>query len=390
MAKGRLRIMISAGEHSGDMHGAALVREASKSRPDMTFFGLGGDMMEAAGVELKAHLRETAVMGLTEVLGALGRVLKVRSLMTKLITSDRPDALVLIDSPDFNFTLAKAAHKAAVPVIYYICPQIWAWRPRRLNFLRDFTTRRALIFPFEADFYRQHNVQADLVGHPLLDELPVYFERQAILKDLGIEPGRPILAILPGSRKSVASKLAAPMLGAVDILLKSFPDLVAIVPRAAALNRSYLESLLSQASSQVKKALKVVDGRSQEILAVASAALLASGTSTVEGAVLGTPMVVTYRVSALSFWLARLLVKVPFVSIANLVAKRQIVPELLQSRCRADELALAIAPLITESSTRKEMIDNLKAVASSLGGPGASARVLELIDRAIGDKSVRT
>jgi lipid-A-disaccharide synthase len=384
MSDNALRVMICAGEHSGDLHGAALVKEASRTRPRMKFFGLGGDLMAAAGVELRAHLKDTAVMGLTEVLGSLVKILKVRSLMSQIIENERPDGLVLIDSPDFNFALAKAATKAGVPVIYYICPQVWAWRQGRLNFLKKFTKRRAVILPFEADFYQLHGVQADLVGHPLLDELPTSFDRIGLRQELNISPKAKILAVLPGSRRSVASKLTGPMLGAVELLLDRFESLVAVLPRSIALDRDFLQSLVEQAPARVRQSLRIIDGRSQEILAVSDAALLASGTSTVEGAVLGTPMVVTYRVSALSYFLAKLMIGVRFVSIANLVADRLIVPELLQSRCNPLELALALTPLLAGGPERDAMVGCLQEVSRTLGGPGASARVLELIDQEIG------
>jgi lipid-A-disaccharide synthase len=345
--------------------------------------------MAAAGVELRAHIRETAVMGLTEVLGSLRRILAVRRSLSDMVSSERPRALVLIDSPDLNQALAKAAFRAGVPVIYYICPQVWAWRRGRVRWLRKLVSRRAVVFPFEKEFFDREGLSSDLVGHPLLDEMPLDLAPEDARKGLGLSSGANVLAILPGSRKAVASRLAGPMLGAADILLDSFPDLVLAIPRPDTLPADLLRELLSQASRRVRERILVFEGRSQEILKAARAALLASGTSTVEGAVLGTPMVVTYKVSSLSWRLARLLVKVPFVSIANLLAGAEIVPELLQERCRPENLARELEPLLADGPRRQAQISGLAGAAARLGGPGASARVLEIIKQEIGAAHAR-
>jgi lipid-A-disaccharide synthase len=361
------------------MHGAALVNEAVRRGEKIKFFGLGGDLMAKAGVELRAHLKQTAVMGLTEVLSSLRRILKLRKYLASLLAAEKPQALLVIDSPDFNFFLAKAAKKEGIPVIYYICPQIWAWRKGRIKYLRDIVDRRAVIFPFEVDFYQNEGLSVDLVGHPLFDELPSDLEKLSARKALGLAEKAKVLAILPGSRRSVASRLTGPMLGAADLLLDKFPDLIPILPRSVALDEQYLQSLVAQASTRVRSVLKIYTGRSQQVLAAATAALLASGTSTVEGSILGTPMVVTYRTSALSFFLARRLVKVPFVSIANLVAKCCVVPELLQESAVPELLAQALLPLLSDTNERKLMLEELAKVAHSLGGPGASGKVLDII-----------
>ncbi|MDR2388014.1 MAG: lipid-A-disaccharide synthase [Deltaproteobacteria bacterium] len=374
-----VRVMISAGELSGDMHGAALVREANKQNLGLKFFGLGGDRMAEAGVDLRFHIRETAVMGLTEVLGSLNRILGIRKALANMVREEKPRALVLIDSPDLNQALAKAAYGSAVPVIYYICPQIWAWRQGRIKWLKKLINRRAVLFPFEERFFQDHGVTADLVGHPLFDEMPLALSKEKARENLGLDQKAPLLAVLPGSRKKVASRLAGPMLEAVDLLLEKFPELVALIPRPATLPVEILKGLIDLASPRVKEKIKIFEGRSHEILKAADAALLASGTSTVEGAILGTPMVVTYKISALSWYLAKLLVQVPFVSIANLLVNREIVPELLQNRAKGPDLAQELVELIFDSPRRQVMIKDLNEAARLLGGPGASGRVLSVI-----------
>jgi lipid-A-disaccharide synthase len=335
--------------------------------------------MAEAGVDLRFHIRETAVMGITEVLGSLSRILKIRRDLANMVREERPRALVLIDSPDLNQALAKAAYGSAVPVVYYICPQIWAWRQGRIKWLKKLVSRRAVLFPFEAKFYQDRNVSADLVGHPLFDEMPLSLSKETARENLGLDKMAPVLAVLPGSRKKVAARLAGPMLDAVNLLLDKFPELIPVIPRPDTLPADILKGLTDLASPRVKDKLKVFEGRSHEILKAADAALLASGTSTVEGAILGTPMVVTYKISALSWYLAKLLVGVPFVSIANLLVNREIVPELLQDRANGADLAKELADLICDSPRRQNMVKDLSEASTLLGGPGASARVLSVI-----------
>jgi lipid-A-disaccharide synthase len=375
--------MICAGEPSGDLHGAALVREALAAHPGWSFFGLGGDLMAEAGVSLKAHIRETAVMGGSEVVFALSGILKARSKMLSLIKEGKPDCVVLVDYPDFNLRIAKAAKAAGAPVVYYICPTVWAWRPGRLYVLRDRTTARCLIFGFEADYYRARGVDCDFVGHPLFDEIPQSFDTAATFKSLGLEPGAPLLALLPGSRKSVASRLAPPMLGAADLLMDEFPGLRIAVPMAPSLPEGLLASFASRASQRVRDALVMVPGRSQEILAASRAALLASGTSSVEGAILGIPMVSAWRFSLVSWLLAKLLVKTPYSIIPNIISGREIVPDLLQSKANPRSMADALAPLIRGGPERERMLEDLKSVVKALGGPGASAKVAAVLERVL-------
>jgi lipid-A-disaccharide synthase len=384
-----IRVMISAGELSGDMHGAALVRAAYEAGSGLKFFGLGGDHMASAGVELRYHIRETSVMGLTEVLGSLWRILGIRKSLAAMVATERPRALVLIDSPDLNQALAKAAYLAGVPVIYYICPQVWAWRKGRLKWLRRLVNRRAVLFPFEKDFYAKEGLSVDLVGHPLLDELPPDLTKDKARDALGLDRKATVLAVLPGSRRAVARRLAGPMLEAVDLALDALPELIPVVPESATLPPGFLKSLISQASQKVSDRIKVFEGRSHEVLKASDVALLASGTSTVEGTVLGTPMVVTYKASPLSWFLAKLLVKVPFVSIANLIVGRRIVPELLQDSANPEDLARELIDILTNGPKRQAMIGDLDQAAKLLGGPGASARVLAIIMEEIGAANVR-
>lgn len=371
--------MISAGETSGDLHGAALVLAAKTLAPNLSFFGLGGERMAAAGVSLAANLTETAVMGLTEVLGSLRRILRVRKTLTDLLVSQKPQALVLIDSPDFNFYLAKKAQSLGIPVIYYICPQIWAWRAGRIKFLAKYCARRAVIFPFEKDYYESRGVAVDWVGHPLLDNPPPPSSQKAKAL-LGLDPAAPLLALLPGSRAALAKRLTPPFLAAADLLLTEIPNLNLALPRAQSLDPNLLTSLIKAGPPRVLERLKVWSGQSTLVLAAAEGALLASGTSTVEGTILGTPMVVAYKTSRLTFFLAKLLTKVQYVALTNLLSpQKPLVKELLQNAVTPQNLAQGIRPFLVPGPLRAAAVADLLAAAKTLGSSGASAKVTQII-----------
>lgn len=371
--------MISAGEESGDLHGAALVKEATVSAPHLSFFGLGGERMREAGVELYAHLRETAVMGVTEVLGSLRRILKLRRQMADLLESEKPSALVLIDSPDFNFYLAKRAASLNIPTIYYICPQLWAWREGRIKFMEKYTSRRALIFPFEKDFYQKHGLSCDYVGHPLFDEI-VPLSKGKARQGLYLPHKGRMLALFPGSRKKIFSRVAPVLLKAAEILTRDLRDLKILVPLASSLPPSYMFDALFSFPEEFKDRFYIYFGRSQELLQAADCALLTSGTSVMEGTIIGTPMVVAYRTSPLSFLLAKLLVKVKYATLTNIMAESEVVPEFLQSTATPENLADALIPFFYEKSPqRRELLLEMEEIRKSLGGPGASRAVVDII-----------
>lgn len=374
-------IMISAGESSGEIHGAALIEAARQKGFAWTFSGLGGDRMAAAGAKLIGHVRDTSVMGITEVLGSLGRILRIRQALKKVLRENPPAALVLIDAPDFNFSLARLATELGIPVIYYICPQVWAWREGRLKFLARYTRRRALLFSFEKDFYEQRGVSADWVGHPLLDELPEPVPREMVKKELGFSPQKKLLAILPGSRHKVVEKLIPDFLAAANLLLQKNPNLELVLPRADTVAPDFLCQLIKKAPGPVQERLKVLDGDSRRVLAAADLALIASGTSSVEATFLGTPMVVAYKVSKLTWFIGKRLVSVPFVTIANLIEGREIVPELLQDQVTPEKLAAAAWPLLAGGVPRARLCEGLGRVKARLGQPGASSRVVDIIDQ---------
>jgi lipid-A-disaccharide synthase len=370
-------VFCSAGEISGDIHLGEVLERVRERSPDCRFTGLGGDSMRERGCELLYHLQDTAVMGFTELFGSLGRVLKARRGLKKAMRALKPDLVILTDFPDFNLPLARAAAETGIPVIYYVCPQIWAWRPRRIELLRRHTRRRALIFPFEKRYYEERGLSCDFVGNPVLDEI-ARGEKEPRRKKLETPPGSLPLAILPGSRLRLFQRLAPVFFAAAEMVLNEIPETLPLLALSPLISPKALDEALLP-FPRLKEKMIVRVSRSREILQAGKAALLASGTAAIEAAVLGVPMVAGYKASALSWLIARALVRVPFAAPANLVAGRMIVPELLQEDCVPVKLARALFPLLGDGPERRLALFELEKVKNSLGGPGAAARVADIV-----------
>jgi lipid-A-disaccharide synthase len=375
------RLLVSCGEPSGDLYAADLVRHLrarTAAPPDV--FGLGGDRLAAEGARLLAHVRDLAVVGLWEVVSHLPRFRRIFRDLLAEVDRDRPDLAVLVDYPDFNLRLARALHARRVPVVYYVSPQVWAWRPRRLRAIRDHVAHMIVIFPFEAKLYEEAGVPVTFVGHPLVDLVSPVRDRRGFLARNGLDPGRPVIALLPGSRrKEIAHNLPA-LAGAVRLLAERRPDLQFLAAVAPSIDpRTLREALPSNVA--------LVEHRTHAVLSVANVAVVASGTATVEAALLGTPMVVVYRLSALTYHLGRRFVKVPHVAMANLIAEKGIVPELIQDAFTPERVADAVLPLLGPAgdAMREALVD----VRSRLGAPGASGRAADVVTRLMpGQKTV--
>jgi len=358
-------LLVVAGEASGDLHGARLVSELRRLVPGLVTFGLGGDELKAAGLEPVAHSSEVAVVGITEVLRLLPRIKQVFAELLSEVDRRRPDAAVLIDFPDFNLRLARELEKRGLRVIYYISPQVWAWRKGRVRTIAKLVDRMLVLFPFEVDFYRRHDVEVVHVGHPLVDEvpqLPQAWERG--------EPDGPFrVALLPGSRLSEVEALLPTMLQAVRRLAADLPIAVSLI-KAPTVPRELLEEQVELAGLPVRI---VAEDRFASI-ADSHLALCASGTATLEVGLLGTPMIVLYRLGFWTYSLARALVRLPSISLVNLVLGRPVVPELLQGNANPERIAAEAERVLLEDDVRIEMRKGLAELRGKLGEGGASGR----------------
>lgn len=373
-APGTALVLISAGEASGDRHAAGLMeaagRQAGQGRR-IRFFGLGGDAMAAAGLEPVAHSDEVAVVGIAEVVRELPRIRRVFRKLLQATDTRRPSLAVLVDFPDFNLRLARRLRRRGIPVLYYVSPQVWAWRRRRVRTIARLVDRMLVLFPFEVDVYRGHELHVDHVGHPLVDDVP---ELESAWDRQDGVPEQPMLALLPGSRNSEVRRILPPMLRAAATLVGTAGRAGQVrLILAPTVDQELVRSLIAGGPLDADE-VEVV--RADRFAAVAGShlALCASGTATLEVGLLGTPMIVVYRVSPLTYAIGRVLVDLPFVSLVNLVLGRQVVPELLQTEADHERIAAAASGLLTRRSRVDAMRKALAELRPALGESGASER----------------
>ena len=368
----QLCVAILAGEASGDQHGAKLVSAMQKKDPSLFFCGMGGDALKQAGVHIVMEASELTVVGITEVLAKIPAILKGMAKIKKLLKGLRPDLLILIDFPDFNLHIAAVAKKLDIPVLYYVSPQIWAWRRGRVKRIRRLIDHMAVILPFEEQFYREFNVPVTCVGHPLLDNtLP---PSEQVLKFGLQEP--PIIGLVPGSRENEIIRLLPTMLDAADILNQRLKNITFIISQALSVDRALIEGIIGKYPGWAD--VEIVSDGVEKVFERCDAIVAASGTVTLQAAMFGTPMVIIYKVSPISAWLAKALVRVPSVGLVNLVAGRRLVPELLQDNATGDNIAREIQNLLKDEGELNQLRRQLVALRDVLGGTGASDRTAEL------------
>jgi lipid-A-disaccharide synthase len=368
-----LRLMLLAGEPSGDRHAARLVR-ALASRVPCAPFGIAGPEMRAAGVEPVVAMEDVAVLGLTEVLSRLGPLWAARRRLLRALDR-RPEVVVPIDFPGFNLRFARHARRRGVPVLYYVSPQIWAWGRGRLGAIRRAVDHMAVVFPFEVPLYDAVGVPVTYVGHPLVEELEVDLDADALRRLAGLPGDAPYLALLPGSRGDEVARLFPAMLDAFRRLRRQHPTLGAVVAAAS----PGLAGALVELGATREPGVGLITGHTHAVAAHARAALVASGTATLETAALGTPLVIVYRLSWLSWMLASRLVRLSRIGLANIVAGEEVAPELLQGRATGEEMARAAEPLVADGPPRSRALARLAGVRERLGAPGAAARVAQLV-----------
>lgn len=369
------KVLIVAGEASGDLHGANLVRAVRQLNEGVSFFGVGSKGMEEAGVNLLAAAAEISVVGATEVLTHLGAIYRVYARLKSFLREDRPDLVILIDFPDFNLLIGAQAQKLGIPILYYISPQVWAWRKGRIKKIASLVKAMLVVFPFEEPLYRNAGVDVRYVGHPLADVAVSSLSREEACKRLGLDPARRVVALLPGSRRKEIERLLPDMLGAARILRGTRPDLQFVLPLAPTVTRSFLAPYLETAGMPVM----VVEGRVYDALRSADAAIVASGTATLETGLMAVPMVIVYRVSALSYQIGRLIVDAPHVGLPNIVAGKRIVPELIQGDASPDKIAAEVARVLDDEMARREVIAELLRMRELLGEGGASRKAAAVV-----------
>ena len=363
-------IFLSAGEASGEKYGALLIEELKRTLPGARFLGLCGERMAALGCESIARSEDVAVMGITEVIRHLPRIYGEYRRLKRAIRERRPSAAVLIDFPDVNLRLAEALHRQGVPVIFFVSPQLWAWKKRRILQVRRFVDRMLVIFPFEEPFYRERGVKAEFVGHPLAQlPLPTILRAQFATR-WGLDAQKQWIGLLPGSRAKEIGLNLPEMLRAACLLADEHTEFVLpLAPTLNAEDRQRTQALVNHAGMAAQ--VRLVDD-ARGTLHHARASVVASGTATVEAALIGNPFVVVYRVSPLTYAIAQRVVTVPHVAMVNLVAERRLVPELIQHEFTAEAVAQHLRPLLDEGATRGQMIENLKEVGEKLRGNGKS------------------
>jgi lipid-A-disaccharide synthase len=373
-------VLLIAGEVSGDMHAAGLVRAVKRRNPEVEFFGIGGDELRAAGMEIVVDARDMAVMGLVEVIERYGFFKQVFTELIARARGRKPDAVVLVDYPGFNLRFAEKVREMGIKVVYYICPQVWAWRRSRIRKMARIVNRLIVIFPFEPDVFKDTGLKVDFVGHPLVE-----VAKKALAEPLKDLPwnGEPKIALLPGSRRQEIERILPSMVSAAALLKKKNPGTGFIVASPSDEIAGSVRDVLSSHPDKAARC-KIVVGDTRQILRQARAAMVASGTATIETALMGCPMIVVYKMSPITYFLGRLLVKVPNIGMVNVVAGRRLCPELIQGAATPEALASAMYPLIEDTSERATMRVGLEEVRRLLGQGGAAEKAAGILLEELG------
>jgi len=383
--KQNLKIMLVAGEVSGDLHGHLLARSLKVLAPDVKLFGMGGPRMKEVGVDIRFDVLKYANIGIWE--NAKNYFFTMRSVfhkITKVVEESMPSCIVLIDYQGFNLALARFAKKKGIPLIYYIPPQYWAWRTSQAKNVAKLVDKIIAIFPQEEEAYRKAGADVVFAGNPLVDTVKVPYSREDICKMFILDPNIPIIGLFPGSRFSEIKRLLPVMLKSAEIIHRKFPEVQFILPVAAAHLKNKIETMVKKSGV----AVKIMDGRSYEVMAASDILIICSGLATMEAAILGAPMVVIYKVSFLTSIIARILLKIPRVSPPNILARREVVPELLQSKANPENIARAAFNILNNPDKIKEMKNGLAEAVSNLGPSGASDRAAEIILELINSKKM--
>jgi lipid-A-disaccharide synthase len=373
--------MIIAGEASGDMRAAGLARALKELNPSLKLTGIGGVHMRQSGVECFADITELAVIGIAEVVRNLGRIKKVFDQTLRQIDSTRPDCVILVDYPGFNLRLARDIKKRGIRVVYYISPQVWAWREKRVLRIKKLVDRMIVLFPFEKNIYSKYGMKVDYVGHPLVDEIVITKGQTEVLKSIGLSDSKTTIGLMPGSRAKEIERHLPCMLQAAQLLYKHNKERQFILLKSSSIPIELINNVIARSEATKQSfnikdlPLKIFDGPTYDGINAMDAAIVASGTATLETALLKKPMVIIYKTSWLTYTIAKAVIKIPFIGLVNIMAGKKIVDELIQN----DANAVKIANSLESALYDHRLVEELSAVKASLGKPGASLRAARLV-----------
>jgi lipid-A-disaccharide synthase len=369
-----LTIMFSAGESSGDQHAANMFLELKKHQPNIKGIGMGGAKMAQAGIDIRYDSANIAVIGVVEVIKHYGEIRRALTLMQHLVSKERPDILVCVDYKEFNLKLARFAKQCGIKVLFYVSPQVWAWRPGRVKTYGRAIDMMAVIFPFETAYYDAENVPVRYVGHPSVDKVHPRHSRVEDMTLFGFDEKKPVVGLLPGSRANEIKRMLPVMLAAAEKLLAGLPDIQFILPQADSISDELLEGFMRQ--SPVK--ITVIKNQPYDVIQCCDVAMTTSGTATLEIALLTVPMVISYKLATVTYWLGRWLVNTPFIGLPNIILGKRIIKELIQHEASADNLAAEVKKILTDKPYADEMRTNLSQIKQQLGQGGGSKNMAQL------------
>jgi lipid-A-disaccharide synthase len=375
------RVMIIAGEASGDLHAAKLVAAVKAQRPDIHFYGIGGEDMREAGVEVMVDAAELAVVGLVEIWAHRKVIFGALHKMQAEIQRQPPDLLVLVDYPEFNLRLAKTAKQHGVKVLYYISPQVWAWRQHRVKKIRQRVDMMAVVFPFEETFYQQHQVPVEFVGHPLVDEVKASADRDSLRREFKLNNAQPVIGLFPGSRRSEVKRLLAIILQSAQCLTQKYPGVQFLLPLAPGLKHSDIEPYLQH---HPDLPIQIIQDRAYDVMAACDVILTVSGTVTLEIALIGTPLLIINKVAWLTYRIVHRMLKIKHIGLCNIVADKRIAPELIQHDATPDKICQTIAGLLDQPAARAQMREELGRIEALLGKKGGIANTARLVSSMVG------
>ncbi len=371
-----LSVMVCAGEASGDAHAANAIAALTDQGVSFSSFGMGADQLQAAGTELIVDCRDLAVIGIVDVLINYPRFMKRLARLRNALRERRPDILMLVDYPDFNLKLAETAREQGIPVLFYISPKVWAWRAGRVKRIAKLVNHMAVLFPFEVEIYQKAGVPVSYVGNPVVADAVSPFTRDEACAHFDLDSDRPVVSLLPGSRTGEINRNLPAMLATASLIAQRLPECQFILPVAPTLEESFIREQLGDDAPQ---SLHLVIGESRNVMRASDVALVASGTATLETALMGTPMVVMYIINRLNYAIMKRLISIPDISLVNIVAGRRIVPEYVQDAATPEAMADDVLSLLQDETRRDTMLKDLQALKINMGDSGASSRVAELI-----------